>query len=155
MERLARCLTGRVALDVEARDWEEAVRLAGEVLEKAGDIEPAYTEAMIRTVREIGPYIVVTPGVALPHARPENGVLRAAIGLVRLARPVSFGNEVNDPVDLVFPFGTPDRDQHIEVLAALSRLLSDPRRVAALRRAATEEDILAVLRGAPLAPAGS
>jgi mannitol/fructose-specific phosphotransferase system IIA component (Ntr-type) len=155
MDRLARLLTGRVALDVEARDWEDAVRLAGAVLEKAGDIEPAYTEAMVRTVRDIGPYIVVTPGVALPHARPEDGVLRTTIGLVRLAAPVSFGSEANDPVDLVFPFGTPDRDQHVEVLAALSRFLSDSGRVAALRRAETEGDILAVLRGTPDASAGS
>jgi len=155
MDRLASLLTGRVALNVRARDWEDAVRLAGAVLERAGDIRPAYTEAMVRTVREIGPYIVVTPGVALPHARPEEGALRTAIGLVRLARPVSFGSEANDPVDLVFPFGTPDRGEHIDVLAALSRVLSDPGRVAALRQAETEEDILAILRGALDAPGGS
>lgn len=148
MSGLASLLKGRVALGVPVAGWEEAVRAAGDVLVKAGDVRPAYTEAMLRTVREIGPYIVVAPGVALPHARPEDGVLRTCLGLVRLAGPVAFGSEANDPVDLVFPFGTAGPDEHIEVLAELSRFLSEPGRVDALREARTEEDVLAVVERA-------
>ena len=150
MSRLAALLAGRVRLGVQAGGWEEAVRAAADVLTAAGDVTASYGDAMVRTVREIGPYIVVAPGVALPHARPEDGVVRTCVGMVRLARPVPFGNEANDPVDLVFPFGTRDHEEHIEMLAELARFLSDPERVARLREARTVEKVLAVLRrGAP------
>ena len=39
----------------------------------AGFTEPTYTEAMIDVVRDMGPYIVLAPGLAMPHARPEMG----------------------------------------------------------------------------------
>lgn len=49
------------------------MRIGGELLEKSGAIEPRYIDAMINTVKEIGPYIVIAPGIAMPHARPEAG----------------------------------------------------------------------------------
>lgn len=139
-------LRGHVILDVAVAGWEEAVRAAGRLLEACGDVDPGYTEAMVRTVREMGPYIVVAPGIALPHARPEDGALRTCVGLVRLATPVAFGSEVNDPVDLVIPFGTSRAEEHVEVLAELARFLAGAERVDALRRARGEDDVLAVLR---------
>lgn len=51
-----------------ADDWRAAVRAAGALLVEACDCPPAYTDAMIATVKAHGPYIVITPGFALPHA---------------------------------------------------------------------------------------
>ena len=59
------------ALQQEAGSWEEAVRLAGGLLERQGHIDPSYTEAMVNMVKELGPYIVIMPGVALAHARKQ------------------------------------------------------------------------------------
>jgi len=143
---LSEMISGRIKLNVPAADWEEAVRAAGRLLELRGDIEPAYTLAMVRTVKELGPYAVVAPGVALPHARPEDGVRRSCLGLVRLAKPVKFGNKTNDPVDLVIPLGASRDDGHIEIVAALASFLSVPGNLEALRRAQTEEEVLSVFR---------
>ena len=50
---------GAVDLHGRASDWREAIELAGGLLVAAGKTSPAYTEAMVRSVEENGPYIVV------------------------------------------------------------------------------------------------
>ena len=51
---------------------------------KNGTIEERYIDGMIETVKNLGPYIVIAPGVALPHARPEDGVIEPSMSLVTL-----------------------------------------------------------------------
>lgn len=122
-----------IRLNAEAADWPESVRLAGVLLVDTGAVSPSYVDAMVRVVEELGPYMVVAPGIALAHARPEDGVKRMCMSLVRLASPVEFGSEANDPVDLVFAFGAVDKNAHIEVLKDLATFLQYKEAVAALR----------------------
>jgi PTS system ascorbate-specific IIA component len=110
---------------VAADDWREAVRAACRLLVDAGAAEPRYVDRCIATVEELGPYMVVAPGVALAHARPEDGAVALGISVATLRRPVEFGHAENDPVDVVFAFGSPDRDQHVGLLGALARRLTE------------------------------
>jgi mannitol/fructose-specific phosphotransferase system IIA component (Ntr-type) len=135
-----------IALRVTVADWEGAVRAAGGLLVASGAAEPRYVDAMIAMVREIGPYIVIAPGVALPHARPEEGVRRPCMSLLTLATAVNFGNAYNDPVSLVIAFGTPDKEGHIAALAQLARLLENAPALEKIREAATAEEIVALVR---------
>ena len=97
--RLSQLLTvTAIHLGATAQDWRAAVRLAGDALVTSGATAPAYTDEMIATVEQLGPYIVIAPGIALAHSRPSPAVLRAGISLVTLARPVDFGHRTNDPV---------------------------------------------------------
>jgi len=123
-----------IELDLEAADWREGVRLAGQILLRTSCITPPYIEAMIKVVEELGPYMVVDRGVALAHARPEDGVMRPCMSLVRLATPVEFGSRENDPVDLIFAFGAVDKEAHLEALRDLATFLQDKEAVTALRR---------------------
>lgn len=134
-----------VALDAEAKDWEEGVRLAGRLLVRTGSIEERYVESMIRAVRELGPYIVIAPGIAMPHARPEDGARKIGLSLVRLKSPVPFGNPTNDPVDLIIGLSAVDSDSHLKLLAQLSRLINDRDRLQAIREARSKEGILALV----------
>src|SRR5690625_5953189 len=61
-----------VRLDVAATDWREAIRASGDLLVDTGAIGTSYVEAMVRTVEEHGPYIVITPGFALAHRSEEH-----------------------------------------------------------------------------------
>lgn len=143
---LSRVLTKEtIALGLSVRDWQEAVREVGSLLVRAEATEPRYVEAMIQMVQEIGPYIVIAPGVALPHARPEDGVKKACMSLVTLDPPIDFGNEYNDPVKLVVAFGTTDNEAHVEALAALARLLGDPNILESLKQASSPEEILKLI----------
>lgn len=117
-----RPVTG-VRVGVKAEDWRAAVRAACRPLLAAGAVEARYVERCVAMAEEHGPYMVVAPGVALAHARPEDGVRALGLAVAVLARPVEFGHPDNDPVDLVFAFGSPDRDQHVGLLSALARRL--------------------------------
>jgi len=134
-----------IALGLSVRDWQQAVREAGNLLVSAGAVEPRYVKAMVQMVQEIGPYIVIVPGVALPHARPEDGVKKACMSLVTLSPPVNFGNKYNDPVELVVAFGTTDKKAHIEALAELAKLLGDSTKLEGLKRASSPEEILKLI----------
>lgn len=131
-----------VALDLEAADWEEAVRVAGALLVDSGAAEERYVDAMIRTARELGPYIVLGPGFALPHARPEEGARQVALAMARLRQPVNFGHPDNDPVDLVFALAAVDHETHLTALMQLSELLGNEEAVAALRAAPDVDTVL-------------
>jgi PTS system ascorbate-specific IIA component len=130
-----------IALDVKANDWKDAVRAAGSLLVDTGSVEPRYVAAMIETVFSMGPYIVIAPGVALPHARPEDGVIKPCMSMITLHTPVNFGNQANDPVKLIVAFGTIDNKAHIEALTCLAKLLGDPEKLDALKQAKNVECI--------------
>lgn len=110
-------------VDVEANSWQDAIRAACSPLVDAGALEPRYAERCIAIVQEHGPYIVLAPGIALAHARPEDGVIRLALSAITLAKPVAFGHLQNDPVDVVIAFGSPDKQAHIGMVGALARRL--------------------------------
>ncbi|MCX7707091.1 MAG: PTS sugar transporter subunit IIA [Anaerolineae bacterium] len=134
-----------VATQVAAQDWEDAVRAVGALLVADDAVEPRFVDAMIAVAKEFGPYIVVAPGIALPHARPEDGVKRASIGMITLAQPVEFGNEENDPVSLVLALAAVDNKQHIQGLAELAAILGDDDAVTRLRSAESAEELLKIM----------
>ena len=75
MSALTRLLSPEsIVLDASAADWRDAIQQAGSLLENAGHCTPDYTQSMIDTVAHNGPYIVLTPGLALAHARPSAAV---------------------------------------------------------------------------------
>ncbi len=146
MSQLSELLSpSAILLDADAADWREAIRRSGELLVSTGATDPAYTEAMIRTVEEHGPYIVIAPGFALAHSRPDESVHRTGMSFVRLAEPIAFGNAANDPVTLVMALAAADSSAHREALAALAGVLADPARRSLLDEARTREDVLAAL----------
>ncbi len=130
-----------IRLHAHASDWRAAVRASGEALVESGATDPAYTEEMIATVEQLGPYIVIAPGIALAHSRPSPAVHRAGMSLVTLAEPVPFGHRENDPVRLVVGLAAPDDEGHVVGLATLAEFLSDEDRRAALFDAPTAPSI--------------
>ncbi|MFD3518421.1 PTS sugar transporter subunit IIA [Streptomyces sp. NPDC058657] len=136
-----------VRLDVFAADWKEALRDAGELLVATGTTTAPYTAEMIRNVEENGPYLVIAPGFALAHARPSPSVRRTGMSWLRLAEPVEFGHETNDPVRLVVALAAVDSAAHTAAMAGLARLLADPDTSRALHEASTPSALHAVLAG--------
>ena len=112
-----------IRLKIDAKDWEDAIRQSAAALLENGKITPSYIDAIVQTVKEVGPYIVLTKHVALPHARSEAGALESAIGIATLKEPVVFGNKENDPVKYLFCLSAKDSESHINALAELTGLL--------------------------------
>lgn len=131
-----------IALQLQVADWRQAVRAGGELLVKAGKCEPRYVDAMVKAVEEMGPYMVLAPGLALAHARPEDGVNQVGMSIITLATPVEFGSEFNDPVKLIISFGSVDKKSHIGMLQELAKFLIDPANQVLLIEATSIEEVM-------------
>ena len=115
----------QASVNIGVPSWEEAVRATGRLLVDCGFAEERYIEGMLSLSKELGPYIVLTPGVAIPHARPEEGAKKVGFAAVTLDPPVNFGNEFNDPVYLVIGFCSPSAEAHVDLLTRIARLLGE------------------------------
>lgn len=130
-----------VDFNVPVEDWEDAVRKVLQLLVKNGAIQSSYIDAAVAIVEKLGPYIVLAPGIALAHARPDDGVNFAALSLITLQQPVEFGNPDNDPVHLVFGLASTGNEKHIELIRMLAEFLDSEQRISALRNAVQYSDI--------------
>ncbi len=135
-------LAGHVVLDAPASTWQDAVRAAGQPLIATGAIDPAYVDAVIGNIAELGPYVVITKHVALPHAKSSEHVRRTSISCVRLAAPVAFGSKANDPVRYVFMLACADTISHTQALVNLANLLQTPEFMDVLACTQHAEDIV-------------
>lgn len=136
---------GLIRLGVEASDWEDAVRKAAQPLIDLEMVTRGYVDDIVRGVNVLGPYIVIAPRVALPHARPESGALRPALGVVTLASPVPFGSAENDPVKFLFPLSATDNDGHLGALQALVEMLRTPGFLARLEKAGGAAEVMTII----------
>jgi PTS system ascorbate-specific IIA component len=139
---------GAVRAGVHCEGWREAVRVAGGLLVETGAATERYVDAIVGAVEELGPYIVLAPGIAIAHARPEDGAVAVGFALARLAEPVAFGSRSNDPVDLVFAFASPDKDQHIAALSTLADFIESGSNLERMRGARTDDALYDVIREA-------
>jgi PTS system ascorbate-specific IIA component len=126
-------------------NWREAITLAGDALVAGGVTTDAYTTEMITAIEELGPYVVIVPGLAIAHSRPSPAVLRAGLSWVSLREPVEFGHSTNDPVTLVVGLAAPDHHGHIDIMAALANVLADDDALARLRSATSPSQVQELL----------
>ena len=131
-----------IAVNVKAADWKEVVDETGKLLLEADQIEEKYIEAMKQSIIDNGPYVVIGKGIALLHARPEDGVKENCLSLITLQDPVEFGNENNDPVQIAFAFGTVDNDKHVKTISELSVVLMEESAVDKIAEMGSAEEIL-------------
>ena len=134
-----------IRLDVKCKDWREAVKYAGTILCENGYTCASYTSEMVQNVQKTGSYIVISEGVALPHAGLKS-VKRVGMVLLRLEKPVFFGNDDLDPVDLIFALCTPTKTAHLEALKQFFTIVRDENMLTQIRNANNAEEVSQVLR---------
>lgn len=124
-----------IELDVECRNWREAVvKSAGKLLE-LGYIEERYVDAMIHNIELHGAYIVISPGFAMPHAGLDEGTKKAGMSLIRLKEPVEFGSV--QPVRFFCCLSAVDNETHLQAFINLVNLLENDEFKKTLTRAST------------------
>ncbi|GLI50368.1 PTS maltose transporter subunit IIBC [Tepidanaerobacter syntrophicus] len=128
------------------KDWKEAGKIAGKLLVDTGKVKESFIDAMIKSVEEYGPYIVIAPGIALFHARPEDGVKSMCLSLVIVKNGVYFNSGDKDPVKLVFVLGAVDNESHLRLLSELVNLLQDKNLVKMIISAHTEKDVIQLIQ---------
>lgn len=113
-----------IHLKASAKDWKEAVKLGTDLLEKSGAIEPSYYAAIVENIEKMGPYVIIAPSFAMPHARPEDGVNRTAFALVTLEKPIYFDGD-ETPVDVLVTLAGSSSDEHMGGLVEVIALVED------------------------------
>lgn len=136
----------RVRVEVEARGWREAVEAAGSLLVKEGLIETGFIASMIRTVEEMGPYMLLMPDVAFFHGPPGDQVKEACLSLITLKEPVYFHEFDGQRIVCAFAFGAKDASSHLEMLQQVAKLLQDEAFVRLIRGHGSKQEILDHIR---------
>src|SRR5699024_1883651 len=85
----------------EIDSWEAAIETASRPLLESGKIEYGYVEEMMQNVHELGPYIVISPQIAIAHAIPDGTVNAVSLSLLKLGSPVNF-SERNHEAAIIF-----------------------------------------------------
>lgn len=137
---LKEAIKERIQTVKSVKDWKEAIHLAAKPLIEDGSIENSYIDSMIENVNRFGSYIVIAPKVAMPHARPENGVNRDCISMLKLDEGVLFDGE-EEEVQLFFVLGAVNSDSHIEILKELMELIESEDKIEKIIQARTVEEI--------------
>lgn len=133
-----------VKADIQDRDT--AVKRSGELLLKNGLIESEYVDAMVDNVHKNGNYIVIAPGIAMPHARPEYGVKDIGFSIVTLKEPIEFGHRLNDPVRIVIGFCAVDHQTHLTALSELVDILNQEEKIKAILEATTSKEVMNIIK---------
>ena len=129
----------------ECKGWEEAIRLCGYPLLESGCIEEGYVEACIDNVKKNGPYIVLAPLVAMPHAKAPEYVKKICMSYLNLKKPVDVLDNPQRPAKMFIMLAAKDGESHLECMASLGKVLSDKEKLEGLINAACVEDVLEII----------
>nr|WP_113868727.1 PTS sugar transporter subunit IIA [Brenneria salicis]NMN92018.1 PTS system ascorbate-specific IIA component [Brenneria salicis ATCC 15712 = DSM 30166]RBP59126.1 PTS system IIA component (L-Asc family) [Brenneria salicis ATCC 15712 = DSM 30166]RLM29699.1 PTS mannitol transporter subunit IIA [Brenneria salicis ATCC 15712 = DSM 30166] len=133
-------------LFTRVNDWRQAVALAVQPMIESGAVESRYLDAIYAMHEEIGPYYVLAEGIAMPHSRPEDGVIKTALSLMIITEGVSFGSPDNDPVYIVFALAAIDSHSHIEMIASLAKLFCEDDMINQLKKTTDKHKVLEIIR---------
>nr|WP_255711591.1 PTS sugar transporter subunit IIA [Pelosinus baikalensis] len=90
-----------------------------------GCVEEAYVEAAVQMVGEVGPFVVIYPGLAVCYASSHCGVKEIGMSLITLERSVYFGNRFNDPVKTLICLAAKDDISYIKTLELVVKKIQD------------------------------
>ncbi|MCJ1975689.1 PTS transporter subunit EIIA [Lactococcus piscium] len=127
-------------------DWQSAIRLASEPLLDHQDISMQYVDAMIQKVKDYGPFIHLGFGIALPHARPEDGVHRLGMSLLKFENPVYLLEDKKHPIYVFICLAAVDNASHLRALSSLTKILTDKLSVQRLLSAKTTEEVVQLIQ---------
>jgi PTS system ascorbate-specific IIA component len=130
----------------KAKDWRDSIYMSCKPLEADGTIDERYADEIIACVEEHGAYIVIIPGICIPHSMEGAlGVNETAIGFMKLEEPVSFDD--SDPeksATVFFTLAAKNHDAHLSNMQQLFQMLSDDDLVEDLFNVKGPEDLLAL-----------
>jgi PTS system ascorbate-specific IIA component len=126
--------------------WRDAIIKGSQPLVDSKRIEDRYVDAMIKNVEEVGTYIHIGKGIAIPHARPEAGVKEIGMSFLRTRTPVLLLDKEEHQIDIFITIAAIDNQAHLKALSHLTKLLSDKTKLQLLKAAETAEQIIEIIK---------
>lgn len=128
-----------------AENWMEAIKIAAQPLIKRGSITEQYVHNMIKSVVDLGPYIVIMPYFALAHAAPCDDVKQSDVSIATFQNDILFHCD-HDPVRIVMCLACVDKTSHIEKLQGIAETLMDQNIVERMMACQDEEELYSLLQ---------
>lgn len=122
-------------------NWKEAIHLAAQPLLDQGKISKDYSQAMINKVEEYGPFINLGKGIAIPHARPEDGVQDVGMSMLVLENPIYLLDDPKQEIYLLICIAAVDNETHLKALSQLTTILREKEQVEVLLASRSYQDI--------------
>ncbi|ALS37433.1 PTS system ascorbate-specific IIA component [Enterococcus rotai] len=128
-------------------NWQDAIILSCQTLLEKGIIKQQYIDEIVECVQKYGPYIVIVPGVAMPHSSEESqGVLGTAISFTKMSQDVVFEeNNAEKNARLFFTLAAKNSEEHVENISNLSEMLMTDGVIEALMDVENMEDYQKVM----------
>ena len=121
---------------------QEAIMESGKLLLKNGNIKDEYIDSMINSYKKNGAYIVIAPRIAMPHAREKDGVINAGFSILTLKEPIKFGNEENDPVDVIIGLASGNSEEHIEIIQKITEIFSNKEKLEVIFKTTDKKEVI-------------
>jgi len=131
----------KVKLNAKVQDKYEAIRIAGELLVKAGHADPGYVDSMIERENSLSTYM--GGGLAIPHGTNESkGTIKSTgLSIVQIPEGVDFGE--GDIAHLVIGIAAVG-DDHLEILTNVAMICSDDDNLERILKASSPEELIAI-----------
>jgi len=129
-----------------ASSWQDSVKLSCRALVDSGIVGEKYADEIIKCVEENGPYIVILPGIALPHSIENSpNAFGTAIAFTKFMQPVSFDdNDSEKQASVFFTLAATDDELHLKNMRKLFKMLTNEELCADLQCVASADELLAL-----------
>lgn len=134
-----------ICISDEKMDWQSAITKAAQPLLVQEKIKETYIEAMINKVNDYGAFIHIGKGIALPHARPGDGVNAIGMSLLKVTNPVNLLDDPAHEIQIFICLAAIDNETHLRALSSLTKILSNKEYLNQLLQAETIEEIYNVI----------
>lgn len=101
----------------------DAIRQSIETLIDTQIVDCIYADEIIEQLNAFGPYMVISPHIALIHAKPTHVKGTVGFSLTHYQKGVRFGHEQYDPVYIIVTLATAQPQIHLNALRQLSELI--------------------------------
>ncbi|MBS4537868.1 transcription antiterminator [Clostridium sp. D2Q-11] len=114
-----------IQVNVDAKDWKDAIVKSSLPFLDHEYIKEEYVDSIIKRIDKYGPYMVIAPGIAMPHSSSEEGALKTGLSITTLKNPVKFNHKTNDPIHTIIMLSATNNYTHIEALTEVLEVISE------------------------------
>lgn len=123
--------------------WQEAIRVAGNMLIEAESIEKCYLDKIISQLLFYGPFMFLTQGIILAHAKPEDGVKKMDVSMSIFKHPVYFSEYYQ--AKIVITLAVEDQYRHLRILNDIMTIFEDESNIENIAEMNSIEEIISAM----------
>ena len=135
-----------IRLNEPCSTWQEAISKGTKILEEKKFITDKYKVAIIKSIEEMGPQMVIVPGIVLAHLAPGKFCKKLGFSITTLKKPVIFGFPRHDPVKVVITLSLVNEHIYKKALMQLFNILQNRNTRNVLINAANKNEILDLIK---------